>query len=229
MADCRVDGCPHEAGTGGICAAHRKRLQRGGQLDAPVAERLSPFERAMQAALDLADADTTDDAAYARAVDRFRKAAERWIQSLAGRRAAKSRWNALSLEARQQALLGVRAHRWPKTVSVRAQRKVKHGSEAEEGHPRSEQRGQRREGALDQTASGQTVPEGRESEPRRRAGAPLRDPSPDARGLAGGAGATGGADAVGGRAGGRARVRGGARPGRAAAVRRGAGEGGADR
>ncbi len=74
---CCVDDCVRVVFRGDLCSTHMKRQQRGQQLSLPMAEKLvSPWERIHAAAIDLADADSEDDIAYARAVDRLEKAIE---------------------------------------------------------------------------------------------------------------------------------------------------------
>lgn len=84
MRGCSVDGCDRPVEAGGLCAGHRKRQLRGQVIDAPlsdsIAGRLSPASMLVEAALALADADTSDDDAYERAVDNHRKAALRYAR-----------------------------------------------------------------------------------------------------------------------------------------------------
>lgn len=84
---CTVADCLRIAERSGLCSTHRKRAQRGQQLGLPVAERfLSTWDRLHAAALDLADADTEDDAAYRRAEDRLRKAIDARVEELLAQR-----------------------------------------------------------------------------------------------------------------------------------------------
>lgn len=65
---------------GGLCAAHRRRKRKQQSLEQPLnlsrSRRMSKFQVLCEAALAFSEADGED--AYARAVDRLRKAAMRW-------------------------------------------------------------------------------------------------------------------------------------------------------
>lgn len=111
---CRVDGCEaemvkHQTGHG-YCATHYKRLKRGGDLAAPVQERLSPRQRAVEAAIGLADADSEDDGAAEKAEANFAAAVSRWRDPLVMRELAvknaplggAARAKKLSAERRQE-------------------------------------------------------------------------------------------------------------------------------
>lgn len=56
---------------------HEKRRQRGQPLQAPVEERLPPFEAVIVASNDLAEAEAEEE--YRRAKDALRSACERWL------------------------------------------------------------------------------------------------------------------------------------------------------
>ena len=69
---CRVGDCTNLSERNGLCATHRKRKQRGQQLDLPVIEPYrTPKERVWEAAIAVLDTDSEDDAAYSRAEERF--------------------------------------------------------------------------------------------------------------------------------------------------------------
>lgn len=71
-----------------LCAGHRKRLQRlrrgasAPPVDAPLRGELTPLERVIVAADDFIDVSSEDDAAYGRALIRFRAACSAWMRSL---------------------------------------------------------------------------------------------------------------------------------------------------
>jgi hypothetical protein len=73
---CSIADCFEEAEAHGLCSTHRKREARGQSVTAPLRAPTydSPFHRAHEAAMALADAPTDDDAEYRRREDRFRKA-----------------------------------------------------------------------------------------------------------------------------------------------------------
>lgn len=73
---CAADECLRPAvGRQRYCMAHDQRQTRGQKLSTPIAERYeSPFQRLVAAAIALADADSEDDVAFNRALDRLRKA-----------------------------------------------------------------------------------------------------------------------------------------------------------
>lgn len=121
MADCAVANCTRPAqARDPLCAAHRKRLQRGQGTGAPIAEQLDPFERALQAGIELADCDSGDDAAYERAVDRFRKACERWAVSLRQSAAGRARWKGVGARDRAAAMRLLVLRRWAARAAARA-------------------------------------------------------------------------------------------------------------
>jgi hypothetical protein len=69
MADsyCTVGDCERPTREGRrLCEAHEKRLQRGQPLTAPLAERLSPKERLLEAARRWVESDAEDDGEYER-------------------------------------------------------------------------------------------------------------------------------------------------------------------
>lgn len=72
MATCTGPECRKEATSGDLCAGHRKQLQRHGRLW-PL--DLGAWERAraahFEAAVELRDADSEDDAAFREAERRF--------------------------------------------------------------------------------------------------------------------------------------------------------------
>lgn len=84
---CLIDGCDrpeelvHGRSAGGLCAGHRWRKKHGVSLELPLRQRRRPRTGLLiEAALVLADADT--DADFDRSVDRLRKAAVRYVDSL---------------------------------------------------------------------------------------------------------------------------------------------------
>lgn len=103
---CRVDACELDIVAMGYCAAHYKRVKRGGDLAAPIQERLSPKQRAVEAATNLVDADSEDDAAYTRAEANFAVAVGRWRDPLVmaekGRLGGEERAVRLSPERRKE-------------------------------------------------------------------------------------------------------------------------------
>ena len=85
---CGYPGCDEKASAGGtMCAMHYKRRERGSCMSDPKRERLTPWGRVVEAALELADADTEDDGDYHRREARLRMAAKRWVGTMAGRKA----------------------------------------------------------------------------------------------------------------------------------------------
>lgn len=107
---CRVDDCGLEVVAHGYCAAHYKRHRRGGDLAAPKQERLSPRQRAIEAAIALADADSEDDKAAGKAEANFKTAVSRWRDPLVmaekgrlgGKASAAGRLAKLSAARRQE-------------------------------------------------------------------------------------------------------------------------------
>jgi hypothetical protein len=79
---CQWDGCekPAMQGDHPYCSMHTKRQQRGTPMNAPEREILPPFERLVQASIDLADADSDDDGEYNRAESRLKAAAKCWVE-----------------------------------------------------------------------------------------------------------------------------------------------------
>jgi len=72
---CYAEDCFAPVDGHGLCSAHRKRQARGTSLSAPKVDKSrSRLEVALDASIALADADTSDDAAWARAKDNWRKA-----------------------------------------------------------------------------------------------------------------------------------------------------------
>lgn len=88
---CAICARPAEAVTrdhGALCAAHRRRAQRLRlglsrlALDAPLHGRdLTPLELVIIAGDAFLEAEAEDDAAYARALNRFRNACARWMRA----------------------------------------------------------------------------------------------------------------------------------------------------
>lgn len=95
--ECEVADClrPVHA-RGKHCAAHAKQHQRGGITHAPVRDRLPLRERIGHLCDELANADSDDDAGYARAWDRLRKAIEEWAHALRQSRAGRARMQSMS-------------------------------------------------------------------------------------------------------------------------------------
>lgn len=59
---CRIDECLEPAGRGGLCACHRKRLQRGLPMRMPKRERgAALIQRFRLAALEYAHAESDED------------------------------------------------------------------------------------------------------------------------------------------------------------------------
>lgn len=59
---CSVDGCTRHVEKQGLCAAHRKRKQRGQEVSAPVRDyRMKAEERLSKAALRYANAESDDE------------------------------------------------------------------------------------------------------------------------------------------------------------------------
>lgn len=90
MADkgekCTVDGCPNDARPRNpLCWMHVKRRQRGSPpMAEPIQERLTPVQRALEAARRVWDADSEDDAEHDRARRLFEKGLELYAKK--GRR-----------------------------------------------------------------------------------------------------------------------------------------------
>lgn len=241
---CSATSCSKPAAKSGLCWMHLKRKQRGTVAEAPEQERLTPSERVTQAALDLADADTDDDDAYALAVDTLRKAVDRWYRQRAAQRDGRKRWLGVSKQTRSDWMRRTAYARWKhrataskKTVPLsveceparipgkaapgagqRAGREAVHtaGDDAEYG--RTEQ--SRREGALPPGEQrGGRVRPGSEREPGRLAEDGQGDPRAGALARPGGAGEAGGTEPERGRAGGLPGGGSGARQSGPAAVR----------
>lgn len=102
---CRM-GCEEPEVSNGLCDRCRKRKARGGDLGAPVQERLTPKQRAVEAAIGLADADSEDDKAFPRAEANFAAAVSRWRDPLVmaekGRLGGETRAKVLTAERRQE-------------------------------------------------------------------------------------------------------------------------------
>jgi hypothetical protein len=99
--ECAVDDCLRPAHSGGKhCAAHAKQNQRGGITHAPIRDRMPLRERVSHLCDELANADSEDDKARAKAWDRLRKAIEEWAHALRQQRAGRARMLALSQEQR---------------------------------------------------------------------------------------------------------------------------------
>lgn len=102
---CRM-GCEEPEVSNGLCDRCRKRKARGGDLGAPVQERLSPRQRVFEAAIDLADADSEDDGAAGRAEANLAAAVSRWRDPLVmaekGRLGGEERAVRLSPERRKE-------------------------------------------------------------------------------------------------------------------------------
>ena len=78
---CRVGECVRIAERNGLCATHRKRIQRGTQLRLPVPEAfVSPWERCMAAFIELLDADSEDDEAYRVAQSKAERALDALVE-----------------------------------------------------------------------------------------------------------------------------------------------------
>ncbi len=77
---CTVQDCDRPAERAGICAAHRKRLQRLGHLGCdPIRDAYrSPWERLCAAALHFAE---TEEQGYEAAKDRLTAAARAYVKS----------------------------------------------------------------------------------------------------------------------------------------------------
>lgn len=106
--ECAVSDCLRLAHSGGKhCSAHAKQNQRGGITHAPVRERMPLHERVSHLCDELANADSEDDKARARAWDALRKAIEEFGAARWQHRAGKARMQALTPEERS--LLGRRA------------------------------------------------------------------------------------------------------------------------
>lgn len=90
---CRVEGCEAELvkhqNAHGYCATHYKRWKRGGDLAAPVQERLERIQRAEEASISLADADPEDDGDYDRRKANWKAAIGRYRDPLVMREQGK--------------------------------------------------------------------------------------------------------------------------------------------
>src|SRR5712691_5585068 len=91
---CDVPDCDRPVHSGGnYCAGHAKRRERGTPMGEPLREQhLSLRERVQKLAVDLADSDSEDDAAYERAWDALEHAVKDWAKEMHQRRAGKARW-----------------------------------------------------------------------------------------------------------------------------------------
>lgn len=75
---CSVDGCTEPEEAAGLCAGHRKRKQRGQDVNVqlePQRGSLTPWQLLQKASADLEDADIKDDPAFVRAELRLQYAA----------------------------------------------------------------------------------------------------------------------------------------------------------
>lgn len=100
MSYCDVGDCTNATRAGHhMCPMHEKRAARDQPLQGPllVDRSLSPWQRVIEACLDLADADS--DNGFRRAENRLRAAAIAWSVSVLVRRSAELR-RALSKAAR---------------------------------------------------------------------------------------------------------------------------------
>lgn len=61
---CEAPDCEREMFRSNLCAVHLKRKQRGQDLSAPIAPKLTALQRAFEAVNDWLEADSEDDAAY---------------------------------------------------------------------------------------------------------------------------------------------------------------------
>lgn len=76
---CSYPDCICAARPGGtLCAMHAQRALRGKEMAAPKRERLTPWARVVEAAIELADADAEDDSEFRRLESHLRVAARRW-------------------------------------------------------------------------------------------------------------------------------------------------------
>jgi hypothetical protein len=110
---CDDPDCIREAHSGGkYCAAHAKRLERGGRVGGKVRERLGLRERVLQLCIDLADADSEDEADYERRWDALKHALRAFGRHLDAQIGGHARAVALSpVRRREIAKLGATA-RW---------------------------------------------------------------------------------------------------------------------
>lgn len=76
---CTAPGCDRPA-RGRYCDTHWSRHKRGSPLDGPVRTKLSAFDRVVESAISVADADTADDRSYALAMKRLRWSLTRYAQ-----------------------------------------------------------------------------------------------------------------------------------------------------
>lgn len=80
---CSVDDCLRPAERNGLCAAHRKRAQRGVTVAGELRDvSRAPHEVLADAALRYADADSTDDREFARAQNNLGQAAKAYARAL---------------------------------------------------------------------------------------------------------------------------------------------------
>lgn len=77
---CEIADCERPAFRGGLCALHLKRRQRGLDLSAPLAERMSPEERVIAAGNAWLESGDDDDEYEARR-RAFLRACESWMRS----------------------------------------------------------------------------------------------------------------------------------------------------
>lgn len=112
---CEVSGCDRSTRGGRTyCEMHYKRKQRGLPLHAKVQERLPIRERVIQNAIDLADADTDDDRAYAAALERLKKSVVMWARSIFAAKGGKARAAQMTAEQRSELARRVALARWGK-------------------------------------------------------------------------------------------------------------------
>ncbi len=103
---CDFDGCGRPAerlvdGERRLCAGHRKQLQRRGHLSPITPRQKSPRERLFDAMLALADADSEDDEAYAKAEERFWAASDAYSASTLARKGGLARARSLTPDQRR--------------------------------------------------------------------------------------------------------------------------------
>jgi alkylated DNA nucleotide flippase Atl1 len=79
---CIYPGCCEPAKEKGtMCYMHDKRRARGQPMDSPRREQLTPWARVVEAAIELADADSDDDDEFRRLESHLRVATKRWAGS----------------------------------------------------------------------------------------------------------------------------------------------------
>lgn len=102
---CRM-GCEEPEVSNGLCDRCRKRKARGGDLGAPKQERLERIQRAEEASISLANADSEDDGDYDRRKANWKAAISRYRDPLVmaekGRLGGETRANVLTAERRQE-------------------------------------------------------------------------------------------------------------------------------